>query len=305
MKKLLKFLLISILLILPATIVNAEDLGNRLSGKILLQVEDEGQAWYIEPSTQERAFLGRPDDAFRIMRELGLGIKHIELEKYLNSKFPDRLSGKIMLDVEKNGEAYYISPDNLSGYYLGRPTDAFNVMREMGLGITNNDLEKVPIFQKYAEQTDENTQAIKIIEEQLKEQQNKIVKLEKQLEQNNENISVPRPPLITPPAPLSVDFVVSDSGYFPKSFFVNKSQSVSFSVSNESSNTFIFVFQNEVLKNVGIGVVPNETRAITFQAPSTPGEYIYYNGVGYSQDNGYKADFEHGDPPVFGKMIVN
>ncbi len=44
------------------------------------------------------------------------------------------------MDVEQNGEAYYVNPDDLKGYYLNRPADAFRIMRELGLGITNNKL---------------------------------------------------------------------------------------------------------------------------------------------------------------------
>src|SRR3989339_24299 len=64
---------------MPFSFLSAATLAERLSGKILLQVEDAGQAWYVEPGTGKRAFLGRPDDAFRIMRELGLGISDVDL----------------------------------------------------------------------------------------------------------------------------------------------------------------------------------------------------------------------------------
>ncbi|MFH1522463.1 MAG: serine protease [Patescibacteria group bacterium] len=121
------------------------NLSKRMNGKILLQVEKNGEGWYVYPDDKKKYYLGRPADAFSIMRNLGLGIKHSELSNYLNSKFPSRLSGKIMLDVEQNGEAYYINPNNLKGYYLNRPADAFRVMRELGLGITNTDIRKIDV----------------------------------------------------------------------------------------------------------------------------------------------------------------
>src|SRR6056297_1304036 len=34
--------------------------SDNLSGKILLQVEKNGEAWYIKPSDKKRVFLGRP-----------------------------------------------------------------------------------------------------------------------------------------------------------------------------------------------------------------------------------------------------
>lgn len=58
--------------------------------------------------------------------------------------YPNHVLGKILLDVEQNGEAYYIYPKDKKAYYLGRPADAFKVMRDLGLGITNSDLSKIP-----------------------------------------------------------------------------------------------------------------------------------------------------------------
>jgi len=120
-------------------------LSRRVSGNILLQVEKNGEGWYVYPDNKKKYYLGRPADAFSIMRNLGLGIKHSELANYLNAKFPSRLSGKILLDVEQNGEAYYINPNDLKGYYLSRPADAFRIMRELGLGITNDDIRKIDV----------------------------------------------------------------------------------------------------------------------------------------------------------------
>lgn len=73
-----------------------------------------------------------------------------------------QLSGRIVLNVEKNGEAWYINPVNLKRYYLGRPADAFRVMRELGLGISRENLalihkpemsESLDQYSKYERQT--------------------------------------------------------------------------------------------------------------------------------------------------------
>lgn len=57
--------------------------AEKLKGRILLQVEDHGEAWFVDPVSLKRHFLGRPDDAFRIMRGLGLGIKNDDLNRIL------------------------------------------------------------------------------------------------------------------------------------------------------------------------------------------------------------------------------
>src|SRR5690606_10192202 len=126
----------------------AQTLAQRLSGKILLQVEANGEAWYIYPDTNERFYLGRPADAFAIMRNLGLGISNADLTLVPEAgssqtgslSLRSRLSGKILLQVESKGEAWYVFPDTLKRFYLGRPEDAFKVMRELGLGISDENL---------------------------------------------------------------------------------------------------------------------------------------------------------------------
>jgi hypothetical protein len=172
------------------------------SGKIYIQVEKNGEAWYIYPVDNNRYYLGRPADAFAIMRNLGLGITNDNLsqipigvlemsgtdsdwdgltddmEKAIgtnlqnpdsdNDDFSDndeiqawtnpngegtlprnqglinKLRGRILLQVQTNGEAWYVNPTDDKRYYLGRPSDAFEIMRKLGIGITNADLEKIP-----------------------------------------------------------------------------------------------------------------------------------------------------------------
>lgn len=67
------------------------------------------------------------------------------LTKNISPALSNRLSGCILLRVESHGEAWYVNPTNDFKYYLGRPTDAFAIMRGLGLGITNIDLRRIGI----------------------------------------------------------------------------------------------------------------------------------------------------------------
>ncbi len=136
--------LITMFSLVSINFASAKEIASKLKGRILLQVENNGEAWYITPKTEERFFLGRPMDAFNVMRELGLGISEKSYNSF-NNVAPARLSGQILLRVEENGEAYYVDPIDLKLYYLGRPADAFELMRNKGLGITNSDLKKIGI----------------------------------------------------------------------------------------------------------------------------------------------------------------
>lgn len=173
----------------------------RLKGYIMLQVEKNGEAWYINPKTTEKMFLGRPKEAFDIMRGEGIGITNdnlakipvgltnlsgidtdndglsdlledsigtdkensdtdkdgysdkAELENNYNPNGPGKINidndftaeqkGKIFLQVESHGEAWYVNPRDGMRHYLGRPVDAFNIMRNLGLGISNKDFDKL------------------------------------------------------------------------------------------------------------------------------------------------------------------
>lgn len=179
------------------------NLGKKQIGKILLQVEKHGEAWYLSPKTNKAYYLGRAESAFQVMREQGVGISNKDLEKIpvglgnlsgddtdkdgltdmledalgtdktkidtdgdgkndkqeieqgykptqgnyarmpLSSYFGNTQKGKIVLQVESHGEAWYINPKDGKRYFLGRPQDAYNVMRYLGLGITEKDFEKI------------------------------------------------------------------------------------------------------------------------------------------------------------------
>lgn len=129
----------------------AQVIASNLSGRILLDVERNGEAWYIYPKDNKRYYLGRPHDAFAVMRELGLGINEVDFQKIASADMEvegdldlaKRLAGLIILQVEKNGEAWYINPLTYKKHYLGRPNDAFKIMRELGLGINRANLARI------------------------------------------------------------------------------------------------------------------------------------------------------------------
>jgi len=130
-----------------------------LRGRILLQVESHGEAWYVNPVNNQRYYLGRPSDAYALMRSLGLGISNADFNSF-SVKAPGRLAGRILLKAQDKGQAYYVDPRELKLYYLGRPSDAYNVMRAKGLGISNRDLAAIPVAATSAPINALNTPAI-------------------------------------------------------------------------------------------------------------------------------------------------
>jgi len=116
--------------------------AQRLAGRILLQVESHGEAWYVNPQNYKRYYLGRPDDAFALMKSLSLGISEQEFASW-NQTAPAWAAGRLYIRPQSHGEAYYVDL-NRHWYYLGRPLDAWLLFRSQGLGITNADLSSIP-----------------------------------------------------------------------------------------------------------------------------------------------------------------
>ena len=151
MNKKTYFILFFLLFLLCPMFGAKANTAQSLSGRILLDVERNGEAWYIYPKDNKRYYLGRPQDAFKVMRELGLGISEIDFQKIASAgmevdgdlELAKKLAGNIILQVERNGEAWYVNPLTLKKHYLGRPDDAFAIMRELGLGINRKNLSYI------------------------------------------------------------------------------------------------------------------------------------------------------------------
>src|SRR3989344_4598348 len=119
-------LMVTALLAVPLASFGIEQsLADRLSGRILLQVESYGRAWYVHPVDGTRYYLKDGATAYEIMRTLGLGISNADPEKIPTAtgqakdvRLLSRVAGRILLQVEERGEAWYVRPENGIRYYL-------------------------------------------------------------------------------------------------------------------------------------------------------------------------------------------
>lgn len=183
------FLISCIVLTTSSTMAAPAD--SRLRGRILLQVEENGEAWYVRPTDGRRMYMKDGDTAYGMMRDLGLGITNADLYKipvgfenrfecldsdgdglcnkleealgtdpyiqdtnqsdYSQGDFDDTLvgslKGRILLQVESRGEAWYINPVDGKRYYMPDGPAAYQIMRFLSLGITNADLAKISVIE--------------------------------------------------------------------------------------------------------------------------------------------------------------
>ncbi len=135
----------------PSTVQAATGPFEHVRGRILIDVDQHGEAWYVHPISGKRYYLRTPDNALAVMRALSLGITDADLERIpepgADFAMPYDLrhvAGRILLRVENLGEAWYVDPVSLRRYHLGSPTDAMRVMVQLGLGITHQNLGMIP-----------------------------------------------------------------------------------------------------------------------------------------------------------------
>ncbi len=134
---------------------------SRVKGYILLQVQEHGEAWYVDPVSQKRSYMKDGAVAYEMMRSFGLGITDVDLDRIpklntteeiknassvcASNSLANRLKGRILLQVQQNGEAWYVYPKNCRMIYMKDGASAYEIMRYLGLGITNADLEKISL----------------------------------------------------------------------------------------------------------------------------------------------------------------
>ncbi len=173
----------------------------RVIGRILLQVHEKGEAWYVDPDSSQKFYLKDGQSAYQALQAFGLGITETDIDQIpvstetdddtedadadglsdktevalgtevenadsdgdgfsdgtevesgyhprragqwlANAALCQRLEGKIVLQIENRGQAWYVR--NCKRYYLKNGVSAYEVMRRLGLGITNEDLSEVP-----------------------------------------------------------------------------------------------------------------------------------------------------------------
>ncbi len=180
------------------------NLISKIKGRILLQVEENGEAWYVDPATYKKYYLKDGNSSYTALGAFGLGIRNVDLAKIpvgiesrfqlqdsdgdglddklekalgtdptkadtdgdgysdgdevkrgynplgegtqqLDTALSNKLKGRILLQVENGGQAWYVSPVDGKRYYMADGELAYQIMRYLSLGITNTDLRQIPV----------------------------------------------------------------------------------------------------------------------------------------------------------------
>lgn len=140
----------SVIVSVPNT--STSGLIDRLKGYIMLAVDYHGEAWYIDPITRLRYYLKDGPTAYEFLRSFGLGITNADLSKIPTENdavgggtLAQSLSGRILLQVEEHGEAWYVNPADLKRYYMANGDEAYRIMRELSWGTLLSSISGIPV----------------------------------------------------------------------------------------------------------------------------------------------------------------
>ncbi len=134
-------------------------LATSMKGRILLQVESHGEAWYIRAKDLKRYYMKDGAAAYSIMRFFSQGIADVDLAKIphvantaemkaassacATNTLGNRFRGEILLQVQQHGEAWYVDPVKCRAIYMKDGAVAYEVMRFLGFGAFTRDIEKI------------------------------------------------------------------------------------------------------------------------------------------------------------------
>lgn len=111
--------------------VNRDDkVVNQYKGKIVLQVEENGEAWYIAPFDGSRYFLGNPQQTIeRAILFAGQSILDLDEPGF----FLDETS-PLVLYRSDSGEVFTLSNEQ----------DVVNLLSQVAIGLDNGQLRQIP-----------------------------------------------------------------------------------------------------------------------------------------------------------------
>lgn len=128
---------------MPALAQPADNNSSLFKGRLLSEANGLGGLWYVFPGDFHRYYIGSPDDAYKIICNLALGVSNADFVK-ISSSTPERFKGMFIIKVEDVGRIYYLDPLSKSFVYVQNPKNAFYLLKNISSFIAPDDLKTIP-----------------------------------------------------------------------------------------------------------------------------------------------------------------
>jgi hypothetical protein len=117
-------------------ICSAADASKEYAGKILLDVANHGEAWYVNPQSLMRVYLGRPHEALDRLKARAVAVNFSNIERLPlegqgagDAAYASGRAGFVVAPNDVIGAAWYVHPTLKFRMRLATPEDAWLVMR--------------------------------------------------------------------------------------------------------------------------------------------------------------------------------
>jgi endonuclease YncB( thermonuclease family) len=147
-------LLAAIFCFLPAGVSAASDPqaeAKANAGRILIDVAAHGEAWYVNPQSLARVYLGRPHEALERLQKRAIYVNFWNISRLAESdgmpndvEYAKAVAGYVLSPDDLLGAAWYVSPSLGLRLRLATPDDAWLVMKT-GVAVSSAVLKAIPI----------------------------------------------------------------------------------------------------------------------------------------------------------------
>lgn len=148
-----KYLGISLLLaaacLIPGRAHAAAPPADQFAGHVVIDAGRHGEAWYVNPQTRMKVFLGRPAEALERLtaRAVPVHYRHVERLADVGAVAPDpeyakQVAGFVLAPSDLIGAAWYVTPDG-HRQRLATPSEAWTVMRA-GVPLPSGAIDAIP-----------------------------------------------------------------------------------------------------------------------------------------------------------------
>ncbi len=137
----------------PATISvegpSSEALARNYSGQVLLDVARHGEAWWVDPRSLTKVYLGRPDEALERLRLRAALVAFDDIARVAESEslpqdaaYAQAVAGHVLAPTDVVGAAWYVHPALKVRLRLATPDDAWLVMKT-GVPVSSATLDAI------------------------------------------------------------------------------------------------------------------------------------------------------------------
>jgi endonuclease YncB( thermonuclease family) len=106
------------------------------AGRILLDTGRNGEAWYVNPQTLQRTYLGRPIAALERLSSRSVPVAFLNIERLAETVGADHdaeygiaVAGHVLAPSDLIGAPWYVHPDTHVRMRLATPEDAWKVLQ--------------------------------------------------------------------------------------------------------------------------------------------------------------------------------